>query len=381
MKRSRGFLQVGGIRKNARPLVFVGRNGMRRPSITVDEQISLMKNHGIRFECCDEANARDFLENRTYFFKLKAFENNFTKSDGRYLNLDFDYLKDLSIIDYHLRELLNFLSLNIEHSIKTRFNKLIMNDLTEDGYSIVALLDPEGKYQFSDFGPDSKYKKSVYTEGLIRKYCPDPAIWHLWETFSFYELVNAYEAYLKNRHIDDKACNLLNSVRFLRNASSHSNCLLIGIGKNINPTIYMKNCLKELTRLLGLKDTPLYDPLREYPLVHDFASTLFAFLIFVDSPGIRNDAFARLGLFSARIWEKHDYRTLPPNTCPHLVRTLGTLQTLADMVCQYMSLKQHDFHKDKLLHCQPRPFNGSDIAGIAQMRAMAGAPIQSAGDK
>lgn len=50
-----------------------------------------------------------FCTSRTYFFKLKAFENNFERDDGQYHGLDFAYLVDLSTIDCHPRTLLSYL--------------------------------------------------------------------------------------------------------------------------------------------------------------------------------------------------------------------------------------------------------------------------------
>ena len=44
-----------------------------KQSITVDEQIALLKSHGITFELMDEDSAREFLRSRSYFFKIKSY--------------------------------------------------------------------------------------------------------------------------------------------------------------------------------------------------------------------------------------------------------------------------------------------------------------------
>lgn len=74
----------------------------------------------------------------------------------------------------------------------------------------------------------------------------------------------------------------------MRNASSHNNCLKIGIEKRINPTLHVKNCVKELNH--GENPKPLFDAFCSYPLTHDFAATICGFLIPVDSPSARNAA-------------------------------------------------------------------------------------------
>ena len=47
--------------------------------ITVDEQIALLKNHGVSFDLMSEAEAREFLYSRSYFFKIKSYERNYTR--------------------------------------------------------------------------------------------------------------------------------------------------------------------------------------------------------------------------------------------------------------------------------------------------------------
>lgn len=44
--------------------------------ITVDEQIALLKNHGVSFDLMSEAEAREFLYSRSYFFKIRAIGAN-----------------------------------------------------------------------------------------------------------------------------------------------------------------------------------------------------------------------------------------------------------------------------------------------------------------
>jgi|GEM_PF-4727779 hypothetical protein len=48
---------------------------MRRPKYSVSQQIESLKSHGVTFNLYTEADAQEFLTSRTYFFKLKAFEN------------------------------------------------------------------------------------------------------------------------------------------------------------------------------------------------------------------------------------------------------------------------------------------------------------------
>lgn len=67
-----------------------------KQSITIDEQIALLKSHGITFELMDEDSAREFLRSRSYFFKIKSYERNYKRIEigatYTYSGLDFGHL-------------------------------------------------------------------------------------------------------------------------------------------------------------------------------------------------------------------------------------------------------------------------------------------------
>ncbi|QSG86156.1 Abi family protein [Bifidobacterium longum subsp. suillum] len=306
---------------------------MRRPKYSVSQQIESLKSHGVTFNLYTEADAQEFLTSRTYFFKLKAFENNFERDNGRYRGLDFAYLADLSTIDCHLRTLLSYLCLNLEHALKVRFNQLIMEDANEDGYNIVHNFDEAGEFSFHGDYANSRYHHSNYTEGLLNKYFEDPSIWNLWEVIDFSTLCKLYKAYLNQRSYKDNATNLFQSIRIMRNASSHNNCLMIGIEKQIKPTLYVKNCVKELNH--GENPKQLFDAFRTYPLTHDFAATICGFLILVDSPGVRNTAKLKTQDFLHRLTKRYDYSAMSYQDCPKLIETINALQSICKMAIDY----------------------------------------------
>lgn len=91
----------------------------RREKLSIPGQIDHMKSKGIMFEKMSEADAKRFLENSNYYFKLKAYCKNYSKNaDGKYTGLDFAYLVDLSTIDLHLRKFIIKVSLDVEHFLK-----------------------------------------------------------------------------------------------------------------------------------------------------------------------------------------------------------------------------------------------------------------------
>ena len=45
---------------------------MRKPRLSVQEQVEHMKSQGIQFQCMNELEAAEYLEESTYYFKIKA---------------------------------------------------------------------------------------------------------------------------------------------------------------------------------------------------------------------------------------------------------------------------------------------------------------------
>ena len=112
---------------------------LRRPKLTIEQQVEHLKKKGVKFELCSEEQAVSFLKNSTFFFKVKAFDKNYTVNpqNGQYLNLDFAYLMELSTLDMHVRRLILHATLDIEHYLKVWLIREISEDPSEDGYDIV----------------------------------------------------------------------------------------------------------------------------------------------------------------------------------------------------------------------------------------------------
>lgn len=103
-----------------------------------------MKAQGIRFSVMTEEDAAKYLEINTYYFKIKVYAKLYEKytdkadSDryGKYIDLDFAYLRDLATIDSYLRKHIFQITLDIEHYLKAALLR-DFNRSNEDGYGIV----------------------------------------------------------------------------------------------------------------------------------------------------------------------------------------------------------------------------------------------------
>ena len=151
--------------------------------ITIIPQIlqhSDLKNKNIKFNYISENDALKYLKSNNNYYNLTSYKHNFEKYmfDGRfvdkYIDLDFAYLKDLSIIDYRVRLVLFKMIINIEHYLKMKILNTIENIDEEDGYRIVNL------YLDKDFNSDKFPKKlhnsifkkvgSEYYQKIFSKY-------------------------------------------------------------------------------------------------------------------------------------------------------------------------------------------------------------------
>ena len=96
-------------------------------------QVSYLRDEKkVSFKLMGKEDTVALLEERSFFFKLKAFTKDFEKysckpgEKGRYINLDFGHLIELSKLDKALRSLVLDLALDIEHYLKVRINAAAM---------------------------------------------------------------------------------------------------------------------------------------------------------------------------------------------------------------------------------------------------------------
>lgn len=115
-----------------------------RPKLNARQQVEFLRDKGVAFSLCHEEEAERFLRDGNYFFKLKAFEKAFDKYEnpshprfGQYVDLDFAYLVELSRLDKALRFCIMETALDIEHFMKVRMNRAMMDDESCDAYGVI----------------------------------------------------------------------------------------------------------------------------------------------------------------------------------------------------------------------------------------------------
>lgn len=239
-----------------------------KPKMTSMEIVKMMRDEkGITFKYISEEDAAGYLSNVNNYMRTASYRKNYTKvqggkNNGKYENLDFAYLKELSTLDMYLRFVVAKMCLDIEHALKVKLLQDIENDTTTDGYSIVK--------DFFDNNPNiirslEGKTKSPFTGDLIQKYftinthrdnvtgklintivsyddCP---IWVALELLSYGEFLKLYTLYYKNNQPINE--NLLHLVRSLRNGTAHNNCMLANLGRHTStPPAEIKMAIKKI---------------------------------------------------------------------------------------------------------------------------------------
>ena len=222
-------------------------NRNKKPKLSAHDLVQKLKNEkGILFNIVSESESEQYLLDINNYLRTASYRKNYPKNvkgknGGKYINLEFAYLMDLSGIDYHLREQLLHICIDIEHDLKIRLLKDLEHSAL-DGYGIVeAFLNANDRIKTGIL----MRRASAYTADLIAKYFiieqdssgkdyiknPDCPVWVLLEIISFGDFLLFYDFFYKLIGNEPIAISLLNAVKSLRNACAHNNCLIY----NLNP--------------------------------------------------------------------------------------------------------------------------------------------------
>ena len=299
----------------------------KKTKLTILGQISYMKKvNGIKFSIVNEKDAADFLQNNTYYFKLKSYAKNFDKYQDhrrdKYVNLEFAYLKELSILDMHLRKIILKMTLDIEHSLKVQLISDISNNPDEDGYTMVQ--DFFNNYPSIKETIIRKSNSSVCKD-LISKYHADYPIWAFVEILSFGEFSRLYEMYYTKYPTKGSFVRYLWSIRFIRNAAAHNNCLLnslktpysnqIKFNKQVNTIISKFPNINRTARITKMNN----------PIIHDLVVMIVAFDKIIQSIHVKENSLKELKiLLEDRFLRNKDFfsQNYPIKTSYEFIRVI-----------------------------------------------------------
>lgn len=277
--------------------------------LTIAGQIEHMKKRGIAFEIVNEDSAIRYLAENNNYFKLRAYRKNYDKNgEGKYVGLDFAYLRDIAIIDMRLRYTLLKMCLDIEHSARVKVIKAIVDAPTEDGYSVVS--DFKNAYESQYEETLGRASKSIYCDDLQKKYSDKMPIWALVEMMQFSTLCVFYKFValrLGNKEMQ-RDFYLFQEIRQLRNACAHSNCILNDL-KSVHPPAHKPDprMTKELSEIKEITRD-----VRQRKMSNDrirqITTLLYCYKHFVESKGLLKYHTKELReVFFRRFDEHSDY--------------------------------------------------------------------------
>ena len=252
--------------------------------LTVEEQIQDMIDKNIQFELYSKEDAKKFLKYNNYYFKLKSYARNYNINlqTKKYYNLDFAYLVELSKLDMYIRKIILELSLDVEHYLKVRLINDLSDNPKEDGYNIVRMFLQYHPNAEADI--QSKADKYAFCSDLAEKHLneyKEPnklAVWNIVELFSFGNFMELYELYYQT-YPSFNYSDYLKSIKFIRNAAAHNNCILSTLRKPNSLKKFSKT--KKLANILGripeFRELDNRDAMMKNPVIHDFVTLLFVY--------------------------------------------------------------------------------------------------------
>lgn len=242
-----------------------------------------MKKRGIIFLLLSEEHAISYLAEENNYLRTASYRKNYEKyqlgeNKGKYLNLDFAYLRELSAIDMHLRRHLLTMCVDLEHAFKLKILNEIVLDPKDDGYDIVRKFLDTNEFVKNNI---ARQAGKFFTGNLVNKYfnidvsdrrnptiididCP---VWVLLEILTFGDFLSFYEFYCDLYQKPKIERGVLNPVKDLRNACAHNNCLLTNLQqqKNTAPSKTISEFVSKIKdigdeeRRKKLKSRPLFD--------------------------------------------------------------------------------------------------------------------------
>lgn len=312
-------------------------------------RLLICEKKGITFDICNERDARKFLQNNTYYFKLKAYEKNYSNDnrEHRYRNLDFEYIKELSKIDTYLRKMILDMCLDIEHILKTRLIDDCTKNTESDGFDIVTIFLDEN-YATVKSIKDKAKGKSMCSALAARYYdqdtdCLKPMpIWIIVELISFGEFINLYTLYYQTYHRCHDYSRYLGAIKYLRNASAHSNCLIHSLKKQ-EDFFKTKPVMQTLSRAHKIINDQTRAHKMSVPVIHDFVTLLLVYNDLLDTPSnkkMRERKMNEIRHFfldtDGRILSKAEY-----------FKTNATLSEAYHFICSVLKFIENEDHKPK----------------------------------
>lgn len=276
--------------------------------LTVPEIISYCKETlGITFNLKSEEEAAVFLAKHNYFFRLKQYADFGEKTkSGKFINVDFGQMVELSTVDMFLRKLILKMTLDFEHYLKVKIINDSQENPADDGYAVVeSFLETHNRVRHLIENLNNSL--NFYNRQVFEKYKETPSVWSIVEMLGFSDFIDFYAHYYQYFHLKCEYTPHFDSVRRLRNAAAHNTCMI----SNLKPQNWFKSDIEINFELLGAKldvGNGVISSCLKVPVLNDFAVMLSNYVKLISSPKIKEKTLEEIqDFFNGRMILHKDY--------------------------------------------------------------------------
>lgn len=276
--------------------------------LTVPEIISYCKDTlGITFNLKSEEEAAVFLSKHNYFFRLKQYADFGEKTkSGKFTNVDFGQMVELSTVDMFLRKLILKMTLDFEHYLKVKIINDSQENPSDDGYAVVeSFLETHNRVRH--LIENLNNSSNFYNRQVFDKYKEKTSVWSIVEMLGFSDFIDFYAHYYQFFHLKCEYTPHFDSVRRLRNAAAHNTCMI----SNLKPQNWFKSDIEINFELLGAKlevGNGVISSCLKVPVLNDFAVMLSNYVKLISSPKIKEKTLEEMqDFFNGRMILHKDY--------------------------------------------------------------------------
>ena len=276
--------------------------------LTVSEIISYCKETlGITFNLKSEEEAAVFLAKHNYFFRLKQYADFGEKTkSGKFINVDFGQMVELSTVDMFLRKLILKMTLDFEHYLKVKIINDSQENPADDGYAVVeSFLETHNRVRH--LIENLNNSSNFYNRQVFDKYKEKTSVWSIVEMLGFSDFIDFYAHYYQYFHLKCEYTPHFDSVRRLRNAAAHNTCMI----SNLKPQNWFKSDIEINFELLGAKldvGNGVISSCLKVPVLNDFTVMLSNYVKLISSPKIKEKTLEEIqDFFNGRMILNKDY--------------------------------------------------------------------------
>lgn len=180
------------------------------------------------------------------------------------------------------------------------------------------------------------------------------------EVLSFGHFIDLYQLYYQKYPSIEHFSSYLWSLKFLRNAAAHNNCLLNSLKAPYNITLHKNRDIQfQVSKIKSISEKSR-NTWMQNPVIHDFVILVYVYLNVVKSEGIKQNGIRQLKwLFEEKnaspqriLWQKFKHkRMLPfyPQSGKHLLQQIPQIR-----VDRYIYTSYNNYEDQKTYMVFPR---------------------------